>query len=83
MFGFLNLGNHAKPHAGRRSEYWRAWVIANDAPPRKRQTLSPRAFKGKLYEVRIDDVTRRFDGRDHHPAAIYSTVKEIIRRTYP
>jgi hypothetical protein len=83
VWGFLNLGSKKEPHAGRRSEYWRAWVIAHGSQPRKRQTLTARVFKGKLVMVRIGDVTRRFDGRDHSSEAIYSTVKQILRRTYP
>jgi hypothetical protein len=33
--------------------------------------------------VRVDNVTRRFDGRSHPKEAIYSTVHEILRRTFP
>lgn len=83
VWGFLNLGRGEKPHAGRRSEYRRAWVIANGAKPRRRQTLTVRVFKGKIFKVRVAYVTRRFDGRDHPPEAVYSTVCEILQRTYP
>lgn len=83
IWGFLNLGRGEKPHAGRRSEYWRVWVIANGAQPLRRQTLTVRAFKGKIFKVRVADVTRRSDGRDHLPEAVYSTVHEILQRTYP
>jgi hypothetical protein len=80
---FLKLGSKEKPHAGRRSEYWRVWVEANGFQPKKRQTLSARVFKGKVFEVRLADVTRRFDGRDHPRGAVYTVVREIVRRTYP
>ncbi len=83
VFGFLHLGSKQKPIAGARSEYRRAWIIANGEQPRKRQTLSNRVFVGKIFEVRIADVQKRHDGRDHPTTAIYSVVKEIIRRTYP
>ena len=81
--GFFNLGGKEKTHAGRRSEYRRAWIIANGEAPRKRQILTRRVFVGKLYRVRIGDVTRRFDGRSHPAGDIYSVVKEILERTWP
>jgi hypothetical protein len=83
VWGFFHLGRGEKSKAGRRSNYWRAWVIANGGPPRRRQTLSARVFNRKIFEVRIEDVTKRFDQSDHPEVAIYSTVKHIIRRTYP
>lgn len=81
--GFLHLGNKNQPSAGPSSEYRRAWIIATGQAPRKRQTMSHRIFKGKIFGVRIGDTTRRFDGRDHPEPAVYSTVKEILRRAYP
>src|SRR6266851_3503147 len=49
VFAFLNLGNREKPHAGRRSEYRRAWTIASGEQPRKRQAMSPRVFVSKIF----------------------------------
>lgn len=83
VFCFLHLGSKQKPIMGARSEYRRAWIIANGEQPRKRQILSKRVFVGKIFEVRVGDVEKRHDGREHPKAAIYSVVKEIIRRTYP
>jgi len=83
IFCFFHLGSKKNPTAGARSEYRRAWIIANGEQPRKRQTLSRRVFIGKIFEVRIADVQKRHDGREHPKAAIYSVVKEIVRRTYP
>ena len=83
VVGFFHLGQGDKPKAGRRSRYWRAWVIANGAQPRKRQELSPRMFKGKIFEVEIDTVKRAQDGGEHPAAAQYSTVKEILERRWP
>jgi len=83
VFCFLNLGHAAKPHAGPRSEYRRAWIIAAGDQPRRRQVLSARAFVGKIFQVRVADVKKRFDGREHPEGAIYSIVREIVRRTFP
>jgi hypothetical protein len=81
--GFLHLGNKEQPSAGPNSEYRRAWIIAAGQAPRKRQTMTSRVFKGKIFEVRVGDTSRGFDGRGHPEPAVYSTVKEILRRTYP
>jgi hypothetical protein len=83
VFCFLNLGRGAKAHAGPRSEYRRTWVIAVGTQPRRRQVLSDRVFVGKIFDVRVGDVNTRFDGRNHPEGAIYSVVREIVRRTFP
>lgn len=80
---FFHMGKGEKPKAGPRSEYRRAWIIANDAPPRRRQVLARRVFLGKIFEVQIADVKRRHDGRKHPECAVYSVIKEILRRIYP
>ena len=80
VFGFFNLGTGENPHAGRRSRYWHAWTLANGAVPRKRQSMSARVFRGKVFLVVVSDVTRTADGKPHHPSAVYSTVKAIIEK---
>lgn len=80
---FFHMGTEVKPKAGPRSEYRRAWIIANDAQPRRRQTMSARVFKDMIFEITVDYVTKRFDGTAHVDAAIYSTVKRILSRRYP
>jgi hypothetical protein len=79
---FLNLGTEAKPKAGRGSNYWRAWVIANGEMPRKRQILSVRIFVGKNFLVRIGDVEKRMDGGEHSEIEKYSVIQEIISRRW-
>lgn len=78
---FFHMGREEKPKAGRRSRYHFAWVVANGAPPRRGQRLSLSAFKGKNFRARVGDVTRRADGTAHHPAEVYSTVKDILEKT--
>jgi hypothetical protein len=80
VYGFFHLGRGERPRAGRRSRYWGAWIIANGAAPRKRQTMTPRVFRGKVFLVKVSDVTQTCDGKAHHPSAIYSTVKKIIEK---
>ncbi len=83
VYGFLNLGTEAKPQAGRGSNYWKAWVIANGEAPRKRQVLSVRAFVSKIFLVRIGDVEKRMDGVEHSELEKYSVIQEIISRRWP
>lgn len=84
VFGFFHLGNGDKPHAGRQSQYRRAWIIANDGEqPKKRQTLSRRLFVGKIFRVRIADTVKRSNGSQMGAGEIYSTVKEIIEKIGP
>jgi hypothetical protein len=83
VFAFPNLGTGDKPRPTRGSEYRRAWIIANGEQPRRRQTMSPQVFLNKIFLVRIDDTTRRHDGRNHPEAEVYSTVKEILKKLWP
>ncbi len=80
LVGFLNLGGGDKPRPGPRSEYRRAWIIATGRQPRKRERMPDKVFAGKLFEVEVKDITKRFDQSNHSEAEIYSTVKRILRR---
>lgn len=77
---FLNLGNLEKPTAGRRSNYRRAWVIANGEQPKRRQILSKRTFVGKIFLVSIGDVANDMDGRELADFEKYSVIQEIKAR---
>jgi len=78
LFGFINLGRERKP-PGRRSRYYFEWTIANGQTPRKRQVMSARIFKGKIFLVRVDWVMpRQHDGKTHTLATRYSLVKGIV-----
>jgi hypothetical protein len=83
VYWFLNLGNESKPKAGRGSNYWRAWVVANGALPKKRQVLSVRVFVGKIFLVRLGDVLKRMDGAEHAEFEKYSVIQKIISRSWP
>jgi hypothetical protein len=81
--GFFHMGNGETPVAGRRSRYYAAWVKANGETPKKRQVMCSRVFVGKILKVRIEDTIRQHDGGEHSESAIYSTVKEILKRVWP
>ena len=81
--GFLNMGNEAKPQAGRGSRYWKTWVMASGTQPRKRQTMSRRVFVGKVFRVRVGDISKDYEGRAQPDGAVYSTIKDFLARTGP
>ena len=77
VFAFFHLGCGRKPHAGRMSRYWHAWCIANAGPPRKRQTMSARAFKGRWFQVKVETVREKRKGELLPSHLHYSVVREI------
>jgi len=82
VFGFFHLSRGSKPVIGRRSRYYAAWVMANGGPPRRRDRLSPRVFKGKWFLLRIRDVRKRHDQLEHSEHDVYSNA-EILKRVGP
>lgn len=77
---FFHMGDGPKPKAGRKSEYFRSWVIANNGRlPRKGAPMSPRAFMGHIFRCEVRDVTRTIDPKiNHAPEAVYSVVSKIL-----
>lgn len=77
---FFHMGCDAKPKAGRKSEYFRALVVANGGVlPRRGKSMSPRKFVGHVFRCEVRDVTRTLDpGVNHSTDAIYSTVAKIL-----
>lgn len=65
----------------RGSKFYEAWTIANGAPPKSRQVMGIRVFKGKFFEVEVRDTTKSYDGRKLKPGEGYSVVDRIVRRT--
>lgn len=80
---FYHLGTGSQAEVRRGSEYRREWIIANGEQPRKRQTMSLKTFEDKVFQVRVGDNTKRYDGREHPRQEVYSTVKEILARKWP
>lgn len=81
--GFFHMGRDQEPRAGRRSRYYRVWVIANGEQPRRGQEMSPKVFIGKIFSVQVGDTTVNEEGTEHPAAAVYSTIKEILKRNWP
>jgi len=57
---FLSLGSREKPHAGRRSLYWRAWIAASGRPPARRDRLSPQVFVKRQARIIVGDTQKDF-----------------------
>ena len=76
---YLNLGTREKPHAGRRGNFWTAWVEANGGPPKRNDRLSPRAFEGRYAIVRVDDTTKTHDQNVVTAQESYSVIRNVVR----
>jgi hypothetical protein len=75
---YLNLGSKAKPRAGRRTNYWAAWVKANGGPPKRHDRISPAVFIRRQALVKVEDT-----GKNHRQAAIsanesYSVIRDVV-----
>jgi hypothetical protein len=74
VVAFLNRGAGETAKMGRRSNYWKAWCLANGGPPRKGQVMSKRIFEGKNFRVRIAEAGPLCDR--------YSKIVEILECTW-
>ena len=77
---FYNFGNDKhRPKIGRRSNYFKAWTLANGELPRKGQVMSPDVFmEGQVFTIEVKDSTRNSSEEDKTAAEIYSRVVEIV-----
>ncbi len=82
---FFNFGNDPhQPRIGRRSRYYKAWVLANGEHPRKRQVMSPETFlDGQFFEVDVESCNRDEHGQQKPEAELYSRVTHIFSATWP
>jgi hypothetical protein len=76
---FLNMGDKEKPRAGRRGNYWQAWVQANGGSPERKDRLSPRVFQGRYAQIVVADTTKNFRQTTVHGDGAYSVVRELVR----
>jgi len=76
---FLNMGGRERPHAGRRGNYWQAWLRANDGPPGRKDRLSPRVFQARYARVAVADTTKDFKQAMVTHGTAYSVIREVLR----
>jgi hypothetical protein len=77
---FYHLGCGPAPKIGRKSAYFRAWVIANGGKlPRRGASMAARKFVGHVFSCEVRDVVRTLEPATQHPKeAIYSTVAKLL-----
>jgi hypothetical protein len=78
---FVNLGSNRErfEFGGRKSKYYRWWCIANDAPPRKGETMHWSVFMDKCFWASISDVENDDKGKSKPEIEIYSTITDFLR----
>jgi hypothetical protein len=76
---YLNLGDGDRPHAGRRTNYWQAWVLANGGPPKRKDRLSPRIYQRRYARVVVADTSKDFRQSAISAEQAYSVIREVVR----
>jgi len=74
---YLNLGNGENPKAGRRTNYFEAWIVANGGPPKRNDRLSHRSFEHRHARVLVEDTQRNFE-QVTQPEHAYSVVRKVL-----
>jgi hypothetical protein len=83
---FFNMGNdEAKPHSGRMSRFYTAWVLANGEAPRNGQPMELEVFidQSLIYTVRVADAAKNAKNATKPDALIYSRVTDILKIERP
>ena len=66
------------------SKYWLAWTVAAGRRPERRDRLSTKIFRGKVFLGRVRTVKKKTDKDGYHTARLpeqyYSTIDELIER---
>jgi hypothetical protein len=75
---YLNLGPQERPRAGRRSNFWNAWVQANGGPPKRNDRLSARVFERRHADVRVADTSKTHNSGTIAPEESYSVVRAVV-----
>jgi hypothetical protein len=76
---YLNLGSRERPRAGRRGNYWLAWIKANSGPPKRNDRLSCNVFEKRYATVRVADTEKLSTPQPFDPDCCYSVVRDVIQ----
>lgn len=76
---YLCLGAKEKPHAGRRGNYWAAWLRANGGSPKRGDRVSSRVFEGRHALVTVADTTKDHRQNPIAKEAAYSVIRNVKR----
>jgi hypothetical protein len=83
---WFHLGRDREaPAIGRKSDYFQAWIMANDGQaPKRGCTMTARTFVDKIFLCVIEDVIRTSDPDIMHSEATrYSSVRKILKLVGP
>src|SRR5262245_53473665 len=61
-------------------KYLQAWILANGAPPKRRDRMSTRVFRDKVFRARMSAVTQNANKTSRTPAQQYSVVDQLLER---
>jgi hypothetical protein len=74
--GKRHPGRHVPP----KSKFWRAWTIANGAPPKRHDRMGLSVFRNRLFLVQIRDVVKDRGQNRLSEAIRHSVVEAIVER---
>jgi hypothetical protein len=82
---FFNLGNDpAEVHIGRKSNYFKAWTLANGGLPTKGKPMTADVFlQGQFFLVSIADATKDSEGLQKEDAEVYSRITDFHSVQWP
>src|SRR4029077_18278585 len=66
---WFNLGKRDKPHAGRRTGYFKEWFRASGVPPKRADRLPHSVFLKRMAKVQVADVQTE---------SPYSVVRDVL-----
>lgn len=77
---FYSLGEDRRGcKIGRKSNYFKAWTLANGELPRKGQAMSPNVFlEGQVFTVEVRDRSRNSADEEKADAEIYSAITAVV-----
>jgi hypothetical protein len=71
---------HQGRHVPAKSKFWRAWTVANGAPPKRHDRMSLSVFKHRLFLVTIRDVVKDRGQNRLSETIRHSVVEAIVER---
>lgn len=61
-------------------KFAQAWILANGERPKRRDRMSTKVFRDKVFRARMRAVTKDANQRDRTPAQQYSVVDELLEQ---
>lgn len=75
---FLNMGDDpTRPRAGRQSNYYKAYSLANGGPPKRGEPMFPEVFLGKWFIAVVEECRKDSEGNAKSEDQVYSRVTKL------